>query len=84
MIKVKDNRKSNECQLNTLEVGKFFMYYDMLFRRCWWAPNTFLSVDWKSDYVVCMNMNDGEVLTISGEATVQPIADSQIELYVED
>lgn len=84
MITVHDNRKTNERKLKTVEVGKFFMYYDILFRRCFWSLSTFDKIEWPDEYIVCMNMNTGEVLTISGEAYVEPIADSQIELIVED
>lgn len=84
MINVHDNRKTNERKLKTVEVGKFFMYYDILFRRCWWSLSTFDKIEWPDEYIVCMNMNTGEVLTISGEAYVEPISDSQVELMVED
>ena len=84
MIKVQDNRKTNECQLAKVEVGKCFMYYDVLFRRCWWAESAFTQIDWNYNNIVCMNMLNGEVQTIHGDAWVQPLADRQIELYVED
>lgn len=84
MINVHDNRKTSERKLKTVEVGKFFMYYDILFRRCYWSLSTFDKIEWPDEYIVCMNMNTGEVLTISGEAYVEPISDSQIEILVED
>lgn len=84
MINVHDNRKTSERKLKTVEVGKFFMYYDILFRRLWWSLSTFDKIEWPDEYIVCMNMNTGEVLTINGEAYVEPITDSQIELIVED
>jgi hypothetical protein len=60
------------------------MYYDILFRRLWWAMSTFDKIEWPDEYIVCMNMNTGEVLTISGESYVEPISDGQVELIVED
>ena len=45
MINVHDNRKTNERKLKTVEVGKFFMYYDILFRRLWWAISTFDKIE---------------------------------------
>lgn len=84
MINIQDNRKTSERKLKTVEVGKFFMYYDILFRRCYWSLSTFDKIEWPDEYIVCMNMNTGEVLTISGEVYVEPIYDNQIEIIVED
>lgn len=84
MINVHDNRKTNERKLKEVEVGKFFMYYDILFRRCFWSLSTFDKIEWPDEYIVCMNMNTGEVLTISSEAYVEPISDGQVQIMVED
>ena len=84
MINIQDNRKTNERKLKTVEVGKFFMFCDILFRRLWWTMSTFDKIEWPDEYIVCMNMNTGEVLTINGEAYVEPISDGQVELIVED
>lgn len=84
MINVHDNRKTSERKLKTVEVGKFFMYYDILFRRLWWTMSTFDKIEWPDEYIVCMNMNTGEVLTINGESYVEPISDGQVQIMVED
>ncbi len=84
MIKVHDNRKTNERKLKEVEVGKFFVYYDILFRRLWWSLSTFDKIEWPDEYIVCMNINTGEVLTINGESYVEPIFDSQVQIMVED
>lgn len=84
MINVHDNRKTSERKLKTVECGKFFMYYDILFRRCFWSLNTFEKIEWPDEYIVCMNINTGEVLTINGESYVEPISDGQVQIIVED
>ena len=84
MIKVHDNRKDNECQLHNVAAGEFFMVNNILYRRCWWDINSFTKITYEEECLVCMNMADGELVVIRYDQWVQPIADRQIELSVED
>ena len=84
MITVHDNRKGNECQLHQTVVGDFFMVNNILYRRCWWDINSFTSIRYEEECFVCMNMADGELVVLRYVQWVQPIANRQIELSVED
>lgn len=84
MIKVKDNRKTNECQLNTLEVGDFFLINNILYRRCWWVTETFDRIDYEDDCFICMRIDDGELVVLRHDTWVELIPNRQIELSVED
>lgn len=84
MIKVHDNRNTNERRLHTVEPHGFFMLDGTLYRRCWWDINTFNTIKYKDACFTCMNMTDGELVLIRHDEWVQPIADRQIELSVED
>ena len=84
MIKVHDNRNTNERQLHTIEAYGFFMLDGALYRRCWWDINTFNKIIYEEDNLVCVRMTDGELVGLRYDKWVQPIADRQIELSVED
>ena len=84
MIKVKDNRNGNECRLNEIEVGDFFMVNNILYRRCWWDIHSFNSIKYEDDCLVCMRMDDGELVVLRYDHWVELIPDRQIELSVED
>ena len=84
MIKIHDNRDTNEHQLHTVEPSGFFILNDTLYRRCWWDVNTFNGIKYEDGSFVCVNMTDGELVLIRYDEWVQPIADRQIELSVED
>lgn len=84
MIKVHDNRNTNERQLHTVEPHGFFMLDGTLYRRCWWDINTFNKIIYEEDSLVCVRMTDGELVGLRYDQWVQPIADRQIELSVED
>lgn len=84
MIKVHDNRTSNEVILDKVEPGKFFMINDILYRKCWYGPETFDCFAYEPDTVVCMSVESGELVLWRYGQIVTPIRDRQIELIVED
>lgn len=84
MIKVHDNRKGNECQLNKTVVGDFFMVNNILYRRCWWDINSFNEITYEDACLVCMRMDDGELVVLRHDQWVELIPNRQIELSVED
>ena len=84
MIKVHDNRNTNERQLHAIEPNGFFMLDDKLYRRCWWDINTFNGIKYEEDCFVCMDVAEGELVVIRYDQWVLPIRNRQIELSVED
>lgn len=84
MIKVTDNRKTNECILDNIEAGKFFMVNDFLYRACWWEPETFDTINYEYDTRVCMRMYDGTLCLWRYDKVVTPISERQVEIIVED
>lgn len=84
MIKVHDNRIENEVKLHKVGAGEFFVADGELYRRCWWDINTFNKIIYEEDSLVCVRMTDGELVGLRYDQWVQPIADRQIELSVED
>lgn len=84
MIKIYDNRSTNETELHNIECNKFFIVDNTLYRRCWYALATFEKIVHKAETLICVRMNDGELVALSHDQIVEPIADRQIEFIVED
>lgn len=84
MINVFDNRTTNECRLHELEPNKFFMINNILYRRCWWETETFEKITHEEDCLVCVRIDDGELVVLRFDAWVEPVPDRQIEFRIED
>ena len=84
MINVFDNRTTPERRLGEIEAGKFFMINGILYRRCWWDINSFNKITYEEDCLVCTRIDDGELVVLRHDHWVEPVADKQIELRLED
>lgn len=85
MITIHDSRTVNECQLKDVKLGGFFIYNGVLCRR----TETLVKID--SDYlldhaeeILITEMPSGNTNMLNRDAWVEPIADRQINFYVED
>ena len=84
MIKIHDFRKKHEYALNDIDVGHFFTINNFLDRRCWWEITTFDRIDWEDECVVCMRMDNGELVVLRRDQAVELVPDRQIEISMED
>lgn len=85
MITIHDSRTVNECQLKDVKLGGFFMFEDVLCRR----TETLIKID--SEYllehaeeIMITEMPSGNTKMLNRDVWVEPIADRQINFYVED
>lgn len=83
MIKISDERADNTKQLKDIETNGFFFYDDVLCRRV----ETDLDVrviELGTDEILVYEVATGELTTLSRKNWVEPIADRQIFLTIDD
>lgn len=83
MIKINDIRDDDAKQLKDIELGGFFYYDDVLYRRI------FTEVDFRCNELdvnalFAMVIATGELVTIDRLTWVEPIADKQVFLEISD
>jgi len=80
MIKVHDNRRTNDIKLLYIDINGFFLYDEVLCRRLA-TSNDFKIV---VEGVPYMEMPSGKVDLMDKDTWVTPIRDEQIDLCIED
>lgn len=81
MIKVKDNRSTNEMKLDKIAAGRYFMFNDVLLRRVVLYDGYSIGAD---DGIPVIEITRGVVTSMRRDAWVIPIRDEQIDVSVED
>ena len=84
MIKISDIRSDNTKMLKDIEPNGFFYFDDILYRRLTYSPELIkVHTEW-SDSILAAEMATGDIILISRETWVEPIADRQVFLEISD
>lgn len=85
MLKVTDNRKTNERQLKDIKLGGFFLYKDALCRR----TETPIKIDQQylyehDDEILITIIESGDTVMLYRDVWVEPVRDEQVTICLED
>ena len=80
MIKVRDNRKTNDVRVGNIDINGYFMYDDVLCRRVSLCD----AFHYTEDGIPFIEVPCGRVALIDRDAWVTPLRDEQIDLCIED
>ena len=83
MVKISDIRSDNSKQLKDIELGGFFFFDDILYRKIWTdldirTPNI------ENDGILAMQIATGEVIALNRLGWVEQIADRQVFVEISD